>query len=652
VSDATHRAAGGRIVSFLKDALAERDPERDIPLAEEIVSEIEASTPALEEERMAALVAVARPVIEDLASRPDAWSEAINLIAIYLDGERRGPQTEGLRLSSIVLRGLLWENKAGRSALFQGIDEWNVLSALEPILPGLELDAAEVVTLLRRVDAFTANDMARGTPMEALKRWAAAHAGTAGRIVDAWLGDEGWTEGLALSSVQVLVEGAVRAEPQLIAWRDTVIGRLVASNDEQRWALAAILACFAWPEPEPPVEARHKALLEHVGRLPARLVDVGLRALVRDARAHPAPSITTALRLVAALPPGAPESVQRQARASCLAEIGWRALLGAKDKGAPPPLVHVLLPHVVDAPLEAGVRIVDLLVAELATSEPSKAESFAAQWLAAHVDSLREEAVGLQDVLPLFSHRLGPEAMGAWLVRCMVDSQPEVRLAAAFLVARKRGYVIREKAFEALSARLAEAFVHELAGIGVPGQIYIPLLVRLARARADVHGVIRAVLLEDAIEDYPGVCRETLARWDEGGGTGDPLRASLRAELAALVEQRTTRYLPQREVPELLVSSPARPHWLVLQSRVFQEAFRAERSSGRHPLMDIAVQVPIARGEGTRFDASGEIVPFRTLSGTTEFPARDSVDQVAPVLARIRHRERAAALLAEDEGGA
>jgi hypothetical protein len=181
--------------------------------------------------------------------------------------------------------------------------------------------------------------------------------------------------------------------------------------------------------------------------------------------------------------------------------------------------------------------------------------------------------------------------------------------------------------------------------------VYIPLLVRLARARADVRDAVRAILVEDAVEDYPGVCRETLAHWNESDEPGDPSLASLRAELIAHVERRSDRYQPQGASPELRVTSPARSHWLALQNRIFQEAVRAERSSGRHPMLDLAVRVPIARGEGTRMSTENpEIVPLQTFSGSMEFPARDSIDRVAPVLARIRHRERARVLLAEEEG--
>ncbi|WP_437737367.1 hypothetical protein [Sorangium sp. So ce1335] len=644
-------ATGRRVLSFLRDAIEQRDPDRDIPLAREIQDEIEASLLAGEQERTTALEAVIRPVVDGLAASPEAWGEAVNLTVIYLDEDRRGARSDQLLLSSSLLRALLMANAAGRYVFFQRIDEWNVLNALEPVLPSLELDPREAVALVGRIDAFTANDMARGTPMGAVKRWAAAHAETARRVVDAWLDDQEWAKGLGLSAVQVLVEGAVLGQPDGVAWRDAVIGRLLQANDEWRWALAATLACFAWPDPEPPVEARHEALLTHVDRLPGRLVAVGLRAVARDARAHPAASISTALRLVSMGSAGDQDPVQLQSRASDIAEIGFRALLGAGDRGMNLPAIRELLPHVLDVPLRAGFRTLDMLLAELAKRELGLAEAVAVQWLGRHVASLREVPVGLQEVLPSFTHRLGPEAAGAFLVRTLVDPRPEARLAAAFLVARKRGYAVREDAFMALSSRQAEAFAHELVGTGVPGNIYIPLLVRLAKARADVRETVRAILIEDAVEDYPGGCHEVLARWDEDGGPGDPALASLRAELTARLDQREGRHGAQAAIPELWVMSPARPHWLVLQNRIFQETIRAEQRSGRHPLLELAVRIPLARGEGTRMSRQDpEIVPLQTHSGSVELPFRDNIDRVAPVLSRIRHRERAAALLAQGEG--
>ncbi|AUX22421.1 uncharacterized protein SOCEGT47_029240 [Sorangium cellulosum] len=638
------------MLSFLRDALEQRDPERDIPLASEIQTELQASLPEAEQERAAALDEVIRPVVDDLAARPEVWSAAVNLTAIYLDGDRRGARSDQLRLSSILMRALLLANAAGRYVFFQGIDEWNLLEALAPVLPELDLDPREAAALVRRVDAFTANDMARGMPMEAIKRWAATHAVTARRMVDAWSDGHAWAAGLDLSSVQVLVEGAVRTLSDGVAWRDDVIGRLLQANEERRWALAATLACFAWPEHEPPVEARHKALLTHVGRLPARLVDVGLRAVARDARAHPAASIATALRLLSMVPAGDQDPMRRQGRASDVAEIGFRALLGASEKEISLPTIRELLPHVLDVPLRAGGRTLDVLLAQMAKRDPGAAEALAAQWLGRHAASLREDPADLQAVLPAFAHRLGPEGAGAWLVRTLVGPRPEVRLAAASLIARKHGYIVREDAFLALSPLQAEAFAHELVGIGVPGNIYVPLLVRLAEARADAREAVRAILMEEAVEDYPGVCREVLARWNDGGESRDPALTSLREELTACLRRRSERYGWQKESSELWMTSPARGPWLVLQNRIFQESIRAERSSGRHPLQALALRIPIARGEGTRMPGQNpEIVPLQTHSGSVEFPFRDSIDRVAPVQARIRHRERAAALLAAEE---
>lgn len=656
VNDASYRSIGDRIVAFLKDALAQRAPNRDIPLAKQIFDEIDTVTTQMSVAgHETALEAIAQPVIAEFVSHPKAWGEAINLITIYLDEDRTldakrpGELPGSLRLSTVVLRGFLRGNQADRSVFFRAIDEWNVLHALEPILPEFDLEAEEAVALLQRVDVFTANDMARREPMAALRQWAATHEATARRIVEAFLGKESWARELDLSLVQILVEGAVQEQASSLDWRDTVIKRLRDTNDEQQWALAAVIACFAWPKPEPRVEARHDSLLKHVERLPHRLVDVALRALTRDARSYPVASIRTALRLVALDPAETLELTQRQMRANNLAELGWRALLGAKGESTAPDGIYDLLPHVLDVPLLAARGGVDWLVAELVTFEPERAEAFAAEWLARHVDELREGSLTLQDALPLFEHRRGSEAMGAFLIRCLVDRWPELRLAAAFLVARKRGYVIHNNAFRALSIRQAEALAHELAGIGIPGQIYVPLLVRLAITRVEVRKTVRAILLGEAVEDYPGVCQDVLTRWDEVHETDDPAITSLRADLAAWLEQRITRYQPQKDIPELWVTSPARSHWASLQNRTFQETLRNERNSGRHPFLALAVQVPIARGEGTRISTTDEVLPFVTHAAAIELSARDSIDRVAPGLSRIRHRERAAALLEQAE---
>src|SRR5262249_45936575 len=106
-----------------------------------------------------------------------------------------------LPLASLVLRGLLEANKSGRAKFFEHIDEWFVLLALEPLLPGLSLDAPEAAVLCRRIDTFTARDSARGDAIEALVRWATHHPSVARSIVDAWFAQESWAAGLDLSSI-------------------------------------------------------------------------------------------------------------------------------------------------------------------------------------------------------------------------------------------------------------------------------------------------------------------------------------------------------------------------------------------------------------------------------------------------------------------
>lgn len=634
---------------FLKDALEKRVPDRDIPLSKTIRDAVDEAVRASEQNRNVALEAVLRPVVEKLSPAPEKWGAAVALVSIYLDDHEQAHISDRLRMSSILLHGLLLDNPGRGAGFFREIKEWGAVRALCTFLPELDLGVEEAVTLFRTLDALTENVANRGDVMSPLGQWAVSHTLTARRIVDAWLGHEAWASGLASSSIQLLVESVVKGEEGKVgvAWRDLVIERLVRTNDEDQWALAAILACFAWPEPGPGVEVRHQALLDHVGRLPFVLMDVGLRAIVRDARQNPTQTIATARRLLSSVPSRSWDLGQRRARANTLARLGWQALVGGRDRDRVLiALQSLLVPMLEEGPTSSEF---DMFIGELWKSDTTTAEWAATEWLYRHGKELSTTPVGLDELFPIFAASLSTECAGTWLLRCMVDRRSELRLAAAILISQERFFSLPTSALEALSAHQAEGLVHELVGLGLPGNVYVPLLIRLAHVRSDVRALVQKVLIEDALMDYPAAVQKELAREDHGseaGDVGERPMAALRESLSLWFDRRSEDRSRQKAVPELWMSSPSRRPWLLLEGRMEQEAFHAERTSGRHPLLELAY-VPIVRGEGTRSTPLSSPTPFVEMSTEVEYSMLARIDRVAQMMRRHAHRIRAEVLFAE-----
>jgi hypothetical protein len=622
-----------------------RVPDRDILLSKTIRNALDEIVGVSGQPRHAVLESMLRPVVEELSPTPDEWGAAVALVSIYLDDRKQVQIPDRLRMASFLLHELLRDNPSGRVSFFRDLKEWSAVQALCTFVPELDLGAEEAVTLFRTVDGLTENVANRGDAMHPLGQWATSHTVTARQMVEAWLGNEAWAGGLPSSSVQLLVESVVKGDEGGVVWRDLVIERLVQTNDEDQWALAAILACFAWPENGPAVEVRHQALLDHVGRLPFLLIDVGLRAIVRDARQHPVQSIATATRLLSIVSSRPWDLGQRQARANALAKLGWQALIGGRDRDhVLPALQGLLVPMLDGGPTSSSL---DMFIGELSIWDVTMAEWAAAEWLCRHVEDLSTRSVGLDEIFPMFAYGLGAERVGIWLLRSMVDRRPELRLAAATLISQKGSFSIPTSALEALSGRQAAGLVHELVGLGLPGSVYIPLLMRLAHVRGDVRALVQETLIEDAIVDYPAALRKELARADLTSEASERPLAALSEELTRCFERRSEDRGRQKAVPELWMSSPSRRPWLLLEGRMEQEAFHAERKSGRHLFLDLVAYVPIVRGEGTRSSPLASATPFVEVSTDMEYSMLTRIDRVAQMMRRYAHRNRAETLFAE-----
>ena len=345
-------AIGERIAAFLRQALESRDFERDKRVSEDIGAELLAALPrqsAAHPEWSAALAHTTRATVQMLAGHPEIWPGAFALVADYFHEIQvprdcdhpatdrsfsTGSATEQRYTIPIdhigrfvAVRVLGEATPVERMIFWPQVEDWDVLPLVADVLSGLALDVDESALFLAHADAFTSSDGARGPIFDKIEEWAGAHPETAKTIADRWERRDPAQISLGISSVEVLVVGVVAAHPTERVWRDALIDKLTASGSEDRWRLAAVLACFAWPkEPAPSVATRHDELKKHVQRLPERLVITGLLAMRRDADRQPGAAIETALELLKMWPEDAINEQVRVTLAVRFAGVVSRAL--------------------------------------------------------------------------------------------------------------------------------------------------------------------------------------------------------------------------------------------------------------------------------------------------------------------------------------
>ena len=674
-----------RICDFLKAAIEQRRPERDVPMAEQIMADFLAALPVEEPGWSQGIEHVARIVAAELQENTEAWLQAIRLVAIYFDSIDVGEDSPHPRVTKrsapeltrwsdripgriavdlvepLVRRLLEQATPAARAMLFERSTEWEILSVLLSPLLLLDLSAEEVSMLLGPADRLTQAAINRAQYLDPFRDWAGRNIGTAKNVVERWLRREPGFVELGHSAIDVLVEGVVAHDADELRWRDEVVERLSRSRDAASWQLAAYLACFAWPEDSrPPVAQRHAALRKHVERSPERMLATALQAMARDASQHPAEAVNTSLALHALWPREEIDPEHRASIAIAMARVAnaaaWAITHRQIESPQPIPWSSVL-EQVIDVPPHLANEF-DYLVSELVEIERDVVEAFLPLWLHAHAGALHAEYRDLESLLPTAYLSLGDEGMSRILVRCAVQPDGRLRHVAIVLMNRGRSVPV-DDAFSEFSDTHVRAFVHETVGTGATGDFWIPLVFRLGRMRPETLPEFVDILLEDAVPNYPGLCRKYLPAWSSAGEHG-PERGPPPQAAAALdeasrmllerLEQLENAHEHKRTTVEIRTTLPAAAYWAEIMNRMMQQSFERQRRFASPFLARIPTQ-PIARGEATMASTAGFRVPFAQISaGSFHMPIRDSVDPVAAVLARHAHRQRAAELLGGGPG--
>jgi hypothetical protein len=602
------------------------------------------------------------PIVEALAMAPErrapvfdiasrrlriGFSKSHNARATGTTTRNRAGETVFMTETGIpraIARQLLERIPTGeRIPFLESVNSWPVLTTIAAALPDLRLEGEEFVAFARTASVLAKGDAGSAPVYEAVRSWASRHQETARQIVEARLTAAEWACHLTLEILQLVVESVIASKPpDWEPWRNDVLRRLREDRNEESWCLATYLACFAWPEPPPPAQERLAALLDDVRRIPRRLGGVGLAATARFALRDPVEALRTAheiYRLAQEYPEPPPIEFD-----TAFANTAFMAMGNAKRAGRSPQDLRFASDDLIGVAPGRADLLIDSFLQELRTSDPEAVHDFLRRWLSRHSIALRQGGAPLEHSLHLTMTALEPETRAEWYLRWIASPDKGLRTAASELFERADPPPeIGSAALKGFSTREMEGLVHQLVGgLAVMGGIWIPALLDIAELRDDVSSLIREILVEEAVLDFPGVSKREfesrLAR-DTSRNVKEMLTAMRRrwTELEAFHSQKVA-------IPELLALRPATEAW----AKAFHRRTVAARDEAmsRSPLLDAISMMPVGRGDSFDPGTPGSVpTGFKRFSAEFESPSRHEMDHLAWEIARRKHLLAASALL-------
>lgn len=669
-------AIAARIVQFLKRAAIELEPARDVPDSEQICRDLldvldkaaawgVADEAAGNESWQRALEGIAERVAVAFKDRAEEWPTIATLVRVYFRtvlveehsrAEKRytHPTPSGKVLRSIeigLLKPFLVQllgpaDQDTRIRFFDVLDDRPVCWTLADALDALVLSALEAAALLRCLCSQKVN--ALGLKRREVTSWAVDNSAVAKEVVDGWMREVVPYRDLSPDAMPVLVEAVVGGHREEMSWRNHLIAGLTERNDEGSWALAAYLACHAWPkEPIPAVSERHALLLEHVRRLPERLLGVGLRCMVREADANPVEAIETTVQLVEL---GSARAGRRAPDAGyevLVAEIATFAIRALPRQGAGRESLKKLYPIILRvAPENVPYNGLDSFFCDLAEVSVPEAFSVVGQWLNLHARSIVSSAAMLRDLLPLTINKIGFLGEADWVVQFMMANVLAVRRVAEALWARG-GYELPTDFLEKLSTVEAKVLACHIAASPMIDPSSVRLLMQLGVANSPTFDVVLDILINGVVSSYPGACRDSIEIWDKaaGGGRADLARGAtaIRQRLEDLAQAHERR----AKIAEIYWVRPASGAWNELWDREYGRL--SQDASSKASLASLFSTVSIARGDMVAPLGHHGMDPISAeeTSTTFELSLTDVIDPFAAHLRRIAYRRQAEALLAE-----
>jgi len=651
---------GKRILQFIEEALVHSNSEEPISADAQLL-ELLSALPSDDIGWEQGLSEVVWPSVEAFRTRPDTWYAATKIASVHLSrvytasDHARSDKSVSLKgdaatvrhpiqlhLEQRLLAGLLGQAvEQDRVTFFSQLRDGSLLRTLTSgPLQSLKLTATELATLLRSVDSEAQPDPRRGSVLQAIFDCMVSFPEPARQIIDKWIPGGEFRE-LGENAIALLVKAVTNSNDEaILPWRDAVIQHLRDRNEAKWWRTAAYLSCVAWPRCTD-VRIRHDALLQQVRRQPEQLLATALRTIAEDAAEFPVVSIDTALHLLEMGPKGASADM-RLNWLQCLAYL-LEVILREDDSLAllPKEQLDKVLDLLATLPKQQQLEPIDAILEKLANLDEPRARSLLERWLSNHGISLLQHGTTLDEAFPLLDHALNKR----WQFLFMISENPLLRSIATRLWNPKQSLPTSE--LPALNVKTAEGLIYQIAADVGSGQKWVRMVIELGKYRLDILDVAEQVLLNDAVSDYPGTCREMVERmWK----TSDKVELRLAAEkILTELERRNQLWTQKTKLSELDSTHNSYPIYMERENRRLQEQMREYERSGRSLVAQIAKKQNMAYGSRSVVSfGPGRQTTIETKkyqSETQEQSLHAVVDSIGLVMRGREYLRRAADLL-------
>ncbi|MGK3998509.1 hypothetical protein [Sorangium sp. So ce1024] len=595
--------------------------------------------------------AVLREAVEQISQPAEFWARAVDFVSIHID-EIGG---KAASITQLLVLELLRHRKTLRVPFFQTVED-RILFNVDRILPEIDLDVDECLAVIARC-ASGARDPIVPFYSEGLLEWARLHTETARAVVEAWLSGEARTNNLPPRVLGAITEGATKGTGGL-EWKQEVLARLGTRPDEESWALAVFLACFAWQEAPPPPEERHIALQSQVTRCPRRLIGAGIAALHREAHTCPQEAFDRIFRLVELLDPQTLPWVETLIVATRAIGAFATALDTAQKQSlridAPERAVSLalLIPPIFSTPPGLVVPTdplqgLDYFLYHLYPVDPRCVFNFISEWVLQYGGPLAASQRDLSQIFPMLTHHVGPDVVGAWTIEWLCADKPDLRHWAAIMLTYVEAPNLPIECLQALSERKIKVLTHEILAFGhnMRAVSLVRTLFHLLEVKPTLEPFFTEVFVDEIAQMYPGTCRDELEqRRALPKRTVKPSTIATEQALHKHLQERDSRLERRLAVPEFRATSPSRLEWFLWQQQVQRELQRHGANSS--PLMRFALQMVIARGEGsTTGTTSPSGIKFKRFHFSAELAGDAIIDRPGAALRRLDHWQKAASLL-------
>jgi hypothetical protein len=366
--------------------------------------------------------------------------------------------------------------------------------------------------------------------------------------------------------------------------------------------------------------------------------------MARDARENPVESIRTAIKLRDIGRSSPPRDTEVRAEIEgALAVVVRNAVWGLRGSGANAQAILFALRDLAESPLGAASAL-DTVFQRLVKEDAEAVRGCWSGFIARQ--SAGVGAHSFRELFPLTYGELGHDEVQSWLLKMLVDRQPEARRAAAALLRGERGISefglgFGPQAFEGLTAAEAEALPWAAVANGL-GEAGVELVAGAAVSCLPARAAAVEALLNVYRHVYPGKVRTFAGRWAEGD---DAELVGAAGTILEAVERWGNARAASVSCPDIGLTLQTEPIAGELENNALRRQMAQERGSGRWPFWSLATKIPVSRGGASVHSPDAQASAFKSVSFTGEYAFRTRVDPLGAALAVAHAEERLRNLL-------